>query len=186
MRSGTVIVIAGMLAVALGAAAKAAGEPDIHRSYYSISGRNHAEIVSSVRRNGPRNGFAYGIGFIDFLPRYGTEHRDGLCRLTRPEVGLRIHIRLPRWDGGAAAPRTATSIAMRFVRAIESHEMQHAAIARRYAARMKAVLAKLPPQKDCWALRTRADETLVRLKKEHLAAQRAFDVRTNRQIRRLL
>lgn len=178
------IVIACSLAAASGAAA-GPGAPDIRRSYYTVSGNSHAEIVASVKRNGPRNGFAYGIGFIDFLPRYGTALRDGLCRVDRAEVGLRIHLRLPRWDGGGA-PRTAARIATRFVRAIERHEMQHAAIARRYAARMKALLARLSPEQSCWMLRARAEETLARLKKEHAAAQRAFDVRTNRQIKRLL
>lgn len=58
----------------------------VRYAYYPVSGRDHAEIVRSVRRFAPRAGRAYGIGFIDFYPDYQTTSgRDG-CRISAAET----------------------------------------------------------------------------------------------------
>ena len=81
---------------------------DLRISYYEISGTSHAELVRAVRHRGPRAGTAYGIAFIDFLPRYRTSRDDGLCRLGKVTVGLRVRMRLPKWDRKAGAPLAVT------------------------------------------------------------------------------
>jgi predicted secreted Zn-dependent protease len=164
----------------------AAGGLDIVTRYYSVTGRSHAELVASVRRNAPRAGGAYGIGFIDFSPRYRTAIDNGKCRIAEVQVGVRVALTLPQWRDPGDAPGTVARQAARFVRAIDSHERTHAAIAGRFARTMKARLVKIAPSRDCWTLRERAEALIREVKKQHGASQRAFDLRTKTQIRRLL
>lgn len=159
---------------------------EIVSRYYSIHGASHAELVASVRRNGPKGGQAYGIGYIDFFPRYRTEPGAGGCRIVRPEVGLRIVLELPRWDSDKGGPPRIAGFARRFARAIEAHEMEHVRIARSYAARMRTALARLKPDASCWSLASRAAKLIGDLKMRHVESQGAFDRRVNKQIKRLL
>ena len=159
---------------------------NVEKSYYRISGKSHGELKKTVRRNAPRAGRAYGLGIIDFFPRYQTRRIDGNCRITQAEVGLRIKLRLPQWQGDSATPRKVARIAKRFERVIDAHEMQHVKIARRYARLMKRELLKLPVEKSCWALRGNARSRIKDVKIRHIWAHRRFDNRTRKQIRRLL
>ncbi|MEO9615257.1 MAG: DUF922 domain-containing protein [Nitratireductor sp.] len=177
-------------ALLLGAIAPSAGwagdETRITRRYYAISGQSRAELVASVRRNAPRAGSAYGIGFIDFDPRYTfTPHARG-CRVDKATVGLRIVLRLPRWNGAKDAPRSVRRLAARFERAITAHEMQHVRIAKRHARRMARQIAGLKPAENCWRLRQTAQALIARHNKAHRASQAAFDRRTRKAIKRLL
>lgn len=158
----------------------------VARSYYKLSGHDHGELVASIRRNGPKAGSAYGMGIIDFFPRYETQSRHGLCRISRADTGLKISLRLPRWDATPGAPPRIANFASYFVRTIEAHEMQHVRIAERYARQITAGLLGLKPEPSCWSLRAKARELIGRLKKNHAAAQRGFDDRTRKQIRRLI
>lgn len=157
----------------------------IDTAYYPISGRSHAELVGSVRRYGP-GGFAYGMGIIDFHPSFDTGWRDGKCRIVTAETGLTVSLRLPEWRGPADAPGRVLQTARRFASEVRRHEMQHVDIARRYQRAMTARLLKLPAEASCWSLAASARALVERLKKDHLAAQRAFDRRSHRQIMRLL
>ncbi|MBO6717453.1 MAG: DUF922 domain-containing protein [Rhizobiaceae bacterium] len=159
---------------------------NVRYAYYPVSGRNHAEIVRSVRRFAPRNGYAYGMGFIDFHPDYDVTSRRGECRITRADTGLSIHLKLPEWRGPDDAPASAVRLGRRFERSIRDHEMQHVRIAERYARQMSRSLMGIKGQENCWALRREARDVIASVKRAHLAAQKAFDRRTLRQIRRLL
>jgi predicted secreted Zn-dependent protease len=159
---------------------------EVVNRYYSIHGASHAELVASVRRNGPKGGRAYGIGYIDFFPRYRTEPGAGGCRIVQPEVGLRIVLELPRWDEDKGGTPGIASFARRFARAIEAHEMEHVRIARSYAGRMRTGLARLKADASCWSLSSRAEDLIRNLKTRHVESQKAFDRRVNKQIRRLL
>jgi predicted secreted Zn-dependent protease len=157
----------------------------IDTSYYPVSGRSHQELVGSVRRYGP-GGFAYGLGVIDFHPRFDTRFESGKCRIAAADTGLTVALRLPEWRGPADAPGGVTRAAQRFARAIRQHELQHVEIARRYQRLMTAELKRLKPDRNCWSLASAARELIARLKRQHLAAQRAFDRRSHKQIRRQL
>jgi predicted secreted Zn-dependent protease len=159
---------------------------NIRYAYYPVSGKSHTEIVRSVRRFAPKRGFAYGMGFIDFHPDYDMSSKNGECRVTRADTGLRILLKLPEWKGPDDAPRSAVRLGRHFERSIKSHEMQHVRIAERYAGQMSRELKRLKPAKNCWSLRRDAHELIKRIKKQHIAAQNAFDRRTLKQIRRLL
>jgi predicted secreted Zn-dependent protease len=159
---------------------------EIVSRYYSIHGASHAELVASVRRNGPKGGRAYGIGYIDFFPRYRTEPGIAGCRIVEAEVGLRVELELPRWDGAEGGPAKVANFGRRFARAIEAHEMEHVRIARSYAGRMRSALLRLKPDASCWSLSSRAEELIGNLKKRHVESQKAFDRRVNKQIKRLL
>ena len=176
-------LVAGLLGFAGSAAAT---ELRMTTTYYKVSGNTHAEIRASVRRNGPRGGFAYGIGYIDFLPSYKVRADSGLCRIAEAEVGLKVDLQLPKWEDPGGAKPAARNFATHFVRTIEAHEMQHVAIARSYARTMAQRLRKLSSNDGCWSLRTEARRLIDDLKAAHRAAQRAFDDRTRNQIRRLL
>lgn len=158
----------------------------IEKSYYRISGQSHGELVKTVRRNAPRSGRAYGLGIIDFYPKYRTRRVDGECHIANVEVGLRVQLRLPQWHGETGTPRRVARIARRFERVIDAHEMHHVKIAKRYAKLMQQRLRKLPREKSCWTLRSRAREVIRKLKRQHIAAHKRFDNRTRKQIRRLL
>lgn len=159
---------------------------EIVSRYYSIHGASHAELVASVRRNGPRGGRAYGIGYIDFFPRYRTSFADGVCRIAEAEVGLRVELELPRWDGLEGAPAGVAKSARRFARAVETHEMEHVRIAGHYARLMRSELLRLKADSSCWSLSSRAEDLIRDLKKRHVESQKAFDRRVGKQIRRLL
>lgn len=183
-------VLAQMAALAvcvplIGGWTKGSGVEIVSR-YYSIHGASHAELVASVRRNGPKGGQAYGIGYIDFFPRYRTEFAAGVCRIAEAEVGLRVELELPRWDGVESGPARVANVARRFARAIEAHEMEHVRIARHYARRMRSELLRLKADPSCWLLSSQAEDLIRGLKKRHVESQTAFDRRVNKQIRRLL
>lgn len=179
-----VVALAGWLA---GQASFAlAAHLHIDRSYYRISGQNRQEIKASVRMAGPKGGSAYGLSAIDFLPQWKTRSDGPVCRIVRADVGLRIAMRLPRWQarfGSSGKPPTA---ARHFVAAVERHEMGHVSIARRYAADMARRLSKLSSKEGCRALHRAAGEMIAAMKQRHRAAHRAYDNRTRRGIKRLL
>ncbi|MBO6903105.1 MAG: DUF922 domain-containing protein [Rhizobiaceae bacterium] len=158
----------------------------VRHAYYPVSGRNHTEIVRSVRRFAPLSGRAYGLGIIDFYPDYDMRSKDGACRITRADTGLSITLKLPEWKGPKDAPRSAARLGRHFERAIKQHELQHVKIAERYARQMSRDLKRLKPEKNCWTMRRKAYDLIRTLKKQHINAQRAFDRRTLKQIRRLL
>ena len=178
--------LAAAIIATLAAVPAAAGGVEIVTRYYAVTGRSHAELVASVRRNAPRAGGAYGIGFIDFLPRYRTVSANGVCRIAEAQVGVRVALTLPQWKDPGDAPKAVSRHASRFVRVIDSHERAHAAIAGRYARTMKARLLKLAPDRNCWNLRGRAEALIRDIKKQHISAQNAFDRQTHKQIRGLL
>ncbi|WP_127521144.1 DUF922 domain-containing protein [Mesorhizobium sp. Z1-4] len=158
----------------------------VRHAYYPVSGRNHTEIVRSVRRFAPMSGRAYGLGIIDFYPDYDMRSKDGACRITRADTGLSITLKLPEWKGPKDAPRSAARLGRHFERVIRQHELQHVKIAERYARKMSSDLKRLKPESNCWAVRRKAYDLIKSLKKQHIDAQRAFDRRTLKQIRRLL
>jgi predicted secreted Zn-dependent protease len=178
-------IVIAMLAVPVLSGWKVTGTK-VSYAYYPVSGRSHAEIVSSVRRYAPRAGRAYGIGFIDFHPDYDMAAKNGECRVTRAETGLAIQLKLPEWKGPKDAPRSAARLGRHFEKSIRSHELQHVKIAERYARRISRDLLGLKPEKDCWALRRAAYDLIKRIKREHIGSQKAFDRRTFKQIKRLL
>lgn len=153
---------------------------------YPISGRTHAELVGSVKLHAPMGGRVYGIGFIDFDPRFETRSEMGVCRVAAADTGLKVELRVPEWRGGSDAPKGVARVARNFERVIRAHEMHHVAIAKSYQKRIAAAVKALKPEKSCWALRDRAEALIQRLKAQHRDAQRAFDRRTWRQLARLL
>ncbi len=158
----------------------------IDTTYYKIGGRSHAELLASIKRNGPRNGFAYGMGIIEFFPHFTTAIRDGLCRIEKVETAMTVYLRLPKWNGPRDAPRSVIRTAAYFERVIRAHEMQHVAIAKVYQRRFDSSLRRMSPDQSCWTLRREAYALVIRIKKQHVAAQRAFDNRTRKQIKRLI
>lgn len=155
-------------------------------TYYKLAGLTRAELIASIRRNGPRNGFAYGVGIIEFFPRYSLERRDGSCRIANVETSLTVDLRVPQWDGTKGASRAVARQATRFAQAVKAHEMQHVVLARAFQRRFDARLEKLAPDNSCWALRRAAEALIMKIKKEHVAAQRAFDDRTRPYVRKLI
>jgi predicted secreted Zn-dependent protease len=153
---------------------------------YPISGRTHAELVGSVKLHAPMGGRVYGIGFIDFDPRFETKSDKGVCRVVAAETGLKVELRVPEWRGGSDAPKGVARVARNFERVIRAHEMHHVAIAKGYQRRISAAVKALKPDRSCWTLRDRAEALILRLKAQHRDAQRAFDRRTWRQLARLL
>jgi predicted secreted Zn-dependent protease len=156
----------------------------VDERFYPISGRSFAELVSSVRMGGPMG--AYGMGVIDFYPRFETRTEKGACRVVSADTGLTVSLSLPEWRGPGDAPNSVLRKARHFERAIRAHELQHVEIAKRYQRLITASLKRLKPETNCWDLRSRANDLIAALKKQHLAAQRGFDRRSFKQIRRLL
>ncbi len=162
------------------------GDTKIHYTYYPVSGKNHAEIASSVRRFAPKAGRAYGIGFLHFDPRYDMRMKDGKCRVVSTRTKLTIKLKLPEWKGPDDAPRSAVRLGKHFAKSIRRHEMDHVKIAERYARKMSRDLARLKPAEDCWKLGAKARDLLKQINAQHMASQRAYDNRTRRQLKRLL
>lgn len=185
LRRAGVFFLSALVVVPLLSGWKVTGTK-VRHAYYPVSGRNHTEIVRSVRQFGPNAGRAYGLGIIDFYPDYDMRMKDGACRVTRAETGLSITLKLPEWKGPKDAPRSATRLGRHFERVIKQHELQHVKIAERYARKISSDLKKLKPEKTCWAMRSKAYDLIKVIKKQHINAQRAFDRRTLKQIKRLL
>ena len=158
----------------------------IDKSYYRLTAATRTDLIRAVRRSAPRAGTAYGMAIIDFYPDLRIRAQDGLCRVISASVGLRIKIRLPKWSRDPSTPRSVDRLGRRFERVVTAHEMQHVAIAKRYARDMERRLSRLSAGKDCWELRKRARDLIRTVKARHLDAHRRFDNRTRRQIRRLL
>lgn len=182
--AGGRLMAAGLL-LAFAAAANAA-EVRIDRRYYAVTGKDRAGVAAAVRFNGPRGGSAFGLAFIDFSPEWKVEFRGASCRVVAADVGLDISIILPRWEGRETAPPAVAAHARRFERAIERHEMQHVAIARRYAAEMRNRLLRLPARAQCHEVRAAGKAAIEEVKRRHLAAQRRFDAGSHKGLKRLL
>lgn len=183
-KAGRMAVI--VVATAFGGAA-AAGDVEVRKSYYGFSGASKAEIKASVIMNGPRDGYAWGLSTIDFVPQWRTETRDGVCRPTNVHVGLAVDMRLPRWRPRFGEPPSTTpALARHFVRAVERHEYGHVSIARRFAAELARRLSALRSEEGCWRLRSMAASERQALMARHLAAHRAYDDRTRKGLKALL
>ncbi len=180
------LAAAAVAAVPLLAGWGSFGDKGVHieNSYYPLSGLTHQELLKAVRFHGPGGGLDYGLSVIDFFPDYRVETGQGGCRVVSAATGLRVQVHLPEWRD-AARPR-APGLAARFIRAVTAHEMHHVAIAKHYALLMTTALARLKPTQNCWDLRRNAEDVIRTVEKRHYDAQRAFDDRSHRQIRRLL
>lgn len=185
--AGGMMRIAAALACATAAGGWTVTGTVVETSHYLVSARSHAEFVSAVRRAAPRSGTAFGHAIIDFFPTYLTMPAQGKgCRVGKVEVGLRIQLRVPKWRPASGTPKSVARRGRHFERTILAHEQHHVAIAKRFAVRMRTALGKMKTDGDCWQLRREANERIARLKKQHLAAQKAFDKRSYRQMKRLL
>ena len=147
-RSGVLRRITGVLVAVPLVSGWAVTGTRVDTKYYPISGRNFAELVSSVRQHGPMG--AYGMGIIDFHPRFETRVEDGKCSVFSAETGLAVSLKLPEWRGPRDAPRSVERVARHFERAIRAHELQHVEIARRYQRLITSALKKMKPEANCW------------------------------------
>jgi predicted secreted Zn-dependent protease len=124
---------------------------------YEVQGETRREVQESLRRHGREMEGSIAYGWTEWAVDVGYTVRrtDERCRLTGPEVELRVTVHLPEWVPPAGADGADVVGFNQYVRRIRHHEEGHVDIARRAARDVYAALAEMPPG-GCDALRSRA------------------------------
>lgn len=148
----------------------------VARRRHAVAGRTARQLRGSLGREGRRIEGETAPAWTDWKVNVGYEYRrqEDRCRLTSPDVEVRITVHLPRWVDSAGAPRRLRERWRRDLRAMERHEEGHVRLARRAGRRVHRALADLPGG-PCDRLRARADSAAAAVLGEARAAQRRYD-----------
>jgi len=162
------------------------GKPGTTNRTYSLYAETRAGFTRSVRANAPRGGRAFGLVEITFHPDYKLVSGDKGCQAKVKDVGLELVIVLPKWRDGKPVSGSIKRHWKRFQRTVRNHEMAHVRIAKSYATRMRKSIATLHSKTSCNELARRIKQRIIRIKAQHLRAQKRFDARDNRRLKTLL
>lgn len=148
----------------------------VARRRHAVTGRTARQLRGSLGREGQRIEGEAAPAWTDWKVDVGYEYRreEDRCRLTSPDVEVRITVHLPRWVDSAGAPGRLRERWRRDLRAMERHEEGHVRLARRAGRRVHRALADLSGGR-CDRLRARADSIAAAVLEEARAAQRRYD-----------
>lgn len=136
------------------------GGPDVtvRTLKYPVRGRSGLELRESLLRRGREMEGEVAHGWTEWSVDvgYAYERTGDRCRLTRPDVDLRITVHVPRWSPPTGVAGSTVVRWNRYVRGIRRHEEEHVRIAREAADAVYRGLDSLPPG-DCGSLRRRVD-----------------------------
>lgn len=155
-----------------------AGGPTVEviRRRHPVDGTTARQLRGSLSREGRRIEGETAPAWTDWRVDVGYDYRrEGeRCRLTSPDVEVRVTVHLPRWVDSAGASPELRRRWRRDLRAMERHEEGHVRLARRAGRRVHGALADLPAG-PCDGLRARADSAAAAVLEEARAAQRRYD-----------
>ena len=146
---------------------------------YDVTGRTYAELIASMRENGPfveRTGRRHwGITQTAFQQEWSYQEARGRCELLAARTELDLTITLPEWKERAGASDATIRRWERLKADIVAHEERHAAIARDYLERLRAETDRPVTAPTCAALEAglRARSTIIT--DRHREAQLEFD-----------
>lgn len=146
---------------------------DVSRSTYGVDGRNRADILAAFWRKGPDGHWAATWWRYSFEKRI-REDGNG-CRVELAAVKLELWIKMPRVAWFASMPECLRRNFEGMLPALERHEQEHAAIARRGARSMAGELAALPPAATCAEAEAQFEAGSQAAVGKVNAAQAAFD-----------
>ena len=157
----------GLIAAAIAAITVAACSPVGERTslsvgYYSLSGRSFSELDRQINIHGPRVG-GYGKALaatsVRMVPEFRFAEANGQCRVESAHVKVQAHVTLPRLANGANLRSELSKAWTDLEEYARQHEAVHVSIADRHALNAERVLAGLPPERDCQAMRASAQTT---------------------------
>ncbi|MCB1456250.1 MAG: DUF922 domain-containing protein [Nitratireductor sp.] len=173
----------GLIAAAIAAITVAACSPVGERTslsvgYYSLSGRSFSELDRQINIHGPRVG-GYGKALaatsVRMVPEFRFAEANGQCRVESAHVKVQAHVTLPRLANGANLRSELSKAWTDLEEYARQHEAVHVSIADRHALNAERVLAGLPPERDCQAMRASAQTTWRLLLASHEREQLQFD-----------
>ena len=173
----------GLIAAAIAAITVAACSPVGERTslsvgYYSLSGRSFSELDRQINIHGPRVG-GYGKALaatsVRMVPEFRFAETNGQCRVESAHVKVQAHVTLPRLANGANLRSELSKAWTDLEEYARQHEAVHVSIADRHALNAERVLAGLPPERDCQAMRASAQTTWRLLLASHEREQLQFD-----------
>ena len=146
---------------------------------YRVSGETAADVLASLRANGPRSadGVFFGATETALDVRYRRAEAEVGCVLVDVEVLLQVVVKLPEWTPGPDVESGLRRDWRRFHRALAGHEDRHREIAERGADRLHDQLVGLR-RTTCDQLETEAQRRLQRAEIEIPGAHRRYDAET--------
>lgn len=149
---------------------------EVSRRRHPVDGTTARELRGSLGREGRRIEGETAPAWTDWRVDVGYDYRreGGRCRVTSPDVEVRVTVHLPRWVDSADASPELRRRWRRDLRAMERHEEGHVRLARRAGRRVHGALAGLPAGR-CGRLRARADSAAAAVLEEARAEQRRYD-----------
>ncbi len=153
---------------------------DIEESYYTVTGKNVADIRRSLNRNSPirvrgRNYDAYTNWNITWNLRYA--YTSDKCAITNVVSTLSINHILPRLTSSIAGDLQHKWL--KYYDALLQHEKGHQVLAMEAAVEIQRSLAALAPQVTCTELEKKANVLGSTIINRYIEKEKDFD-RTSR------
>lgn len=150
-------------------------------TYYSIHGRNTAEVRTQMAQCAPthEDGSWYSATtsyMINWRFSY-LQQADGLCHISQSAVGLHVRILLPKFST-SNAPSSLTQKWQSFSSSLYTHEQGHAALDSDYARRVLHTLQTMPAG-TCSTYQTYVNNQLNTLTQALQQANAQYDAVTN-------
>jgi len=148
--------------------------------YFKVSGKTSQQIFQDFQRKSPikakgKYDATLGVAAIKLTPEVELETRQKRCHVVNARVTADVVIHLPEWVNYKNAGNAAKLGWDILFEDIKKHELEHANIAREYAARIEKKMLKQRARANCEALEVSLKQVSSKLIVRHDNAQRRFD-----------
>jgi len=150
--------------------------PGVTTRYYDVTGGEPEVIRAQMRRLGPEGFFGHTKWWVSY--QYRGVPMDGRCVLTKPEVGFKGEIIMPRWANRGGASTQVVAYWNRFEAALLVHEQGHIANGRDFERELAGALGAVAPAPDCATLDRAVKSLYDSLYQKYLARDKEYDRRT--------
>ncbi len=162
-----------------GAAAPVAGvKSSSAETFYDIKGANAAELAAAMKKDGPRNFWAYTYWSISWS-HVSEADVTGVCKLKDSYVSVNVKLSLPRW---ADAPEPGDARRQSWdamIAALRKHEQGHGNNGIRAANAVSSAILAIPAQTSCEVLDELVDQTSKEIVKAYRKADKDYDRATS-------
>lgn len=148
--------------------------------YFKVSGKTSQQIFQDFQKQSPikakgKYDATLGVAAIKLIPEVELETREKRCHIANARVTADVVIHLPEWVNYKNAGNAAKLGWDILFEDIKKHELEHANIAREYAARIEKKMLKQRARANCEALEASLKQVSSNLIVRHDSAQRRFD-----------
>ncbi len=156
---------------------------DVAYVYYDVNGSTAAELLTSLRNNGPSTGNSSYFAATSSQTGFGYKMKDRgrICRLTDVGVTVKISMLLPLWAGRDLAPEPLRRTWDEFLEKLQMHEGGHVRIIEHFSRELYNGLRKISSER-CGVLDSRAKAFTDDLSRRQDLANSVYDQKTRHGI----